>query len=176
MASSDGSQSISDADQLGNMPSRGKVSRIRIGSFNVSVHQNMLESENVREVLRQMENTIITCVKEGCLDIMNLCALGGHMQGLASCTPPIPPRAMKIFDVPPTSPGPYVSVECNYLTAWAFNADASQLGSQRTATDCCRSFALDCEKSDPELIVKKILNVDGVTVYQGNLHIKNPRT
>ena len=155
----------SDAAQLRDDSRGGKVSRIRIGSFNVDVSQNMLEVGNVREVLRQTENIIITCVKDRALDVMNLCSLGGHGQGLDSCTPPIHPRTMNIFNIPWDSPGPFVSVDRNYLTAWAFHADASKPGALFALLDGCRSFALTSQTLEPEFIIRKFQNGDGVTLY-----------
>ena len=92
---------------------------------------------------------------------------------MAACRPPINTHEMGIF-APSTSPRPSVTVSNNYLTAWGFDADAGQFGATHKATDCCKSFHLTCDRIDPEMIVQKFQNKAGVTVFQGNLHVRVP--
>ena len=173
--SPDGRPRISDAAQLGDRAGERKVCRIMIGSFNVGVYQNMLDGNLSERYLRKVEHIIATCVKEVGLDIMNLCEFGGHKKGLHAVVPPIHPRTMHIF-ASATSPSPAVSVNNNYLTAWAFHGDASQFAADRAVTDCCRSFHLHCDKCEPEMIVHKFRNAAGITVLQGNLNIRTPQS
>ena len=149
---------------------------MRIGSFNVGVNQDMLEGQSKERHLAKVEDIIATCVQDMGLDIMNLCEFGGHRKGSHACMPPIDPLEMRIFG-PTTSPRPAISVNNNYLTAWAFHGDASQFAAFRQAvTDCCRSFHLHSDKSDPEMIVHKFRTAAGITVLQGNLCIRTSQS
>ena len=71
----------------------------------------LTSKKKVRTHLRKAEYIIKTCVQGERLDIMNLCELGGHRQGLSAAG--IYPNAMKISDGTPAS----VSVNKNNLTA-----------------------------------------------------------
>jgi hypothetical protein len=55
---------------------------MRIGSFNVGVHQDMLTSKKMHTYMHKVEDIITTCVQDSGLHIMNLCEFGGHLQGL----------------------------------------------------------------------------------------------
>ena len=68
----------SDASQLGESSIPQEVSKISIGSFNIGVDQDMLTSRNYKTVLQKVEDVITVCVQDSALDIMCLCALGGH--------------------------------------------------------------------------------------------------
>ena len=96
MASADAPQlgGTSDASQLEGSSETRIVSRIRIGSFNVGVDQNMLAGKRCNATLKKVEDIIATCVRDSALDIMNLCESGGHRQGLHACRPPIDPLDM----------------------------------------------------------------------------------
>ena len=129
MASADASQlgGTSDASQLEGSSETRIVSRFRIGSFNVGVDQNLLAGKRCNKTLKKVEDLIATCVQDSALDIMNLSEFGSHRQGLHACRPPIHADDMEIFQ---TYPHPFVRVNNNYLTAWAFDADTSQFGVQ----------------------------------------------
>ena len=73
------------------------VSRIRIGSFNVGVDQNMLTGKRCNKTLKNVEDIITTCVQDSALDIMNMSEVGNHRQGLHACRPPIHADDMEIF-------------------------------------------------------------------------------
>ena len=116
MTKPDGSLPLSDAAQPGDASQEQGVCRIRIGSFNVGMQQDMLEGKAAEKHLKKIEHIITTCVTDMALDIMNLCEFGCHKQGLAACRPPINPHEMGMF-APSTSPRPSVNVSNNYLTA-----------------------------------------------------------
>ena len=163
--------SSGDASQLagssGDASQLAGVQSIRIGSFNVGVHQDMLTSKNWRKCLRKVEHIIRTCVQDVGLHIMNLCELGGHLGGLAQAG--ISEFDMDIFQ---GSAAPFVDVNSNYLIAWGFGADANQLGVRpafRTQIIWLRSTV--CE---PELVVHIFAIGAGVVLIQGNLHIRVP--
>ena len=159
-----------DASRLGESSLPQPSSLIRIGSFNIGVDQDMLTSRNYKTVLQKVEHVITVCVQDSALDIMCLCALGGHKQGFDECRPPIRPEDMKIFQ---TSPPPSVSVNNNYLAAWGFIAGTSQFGVEKV-TDCCRTIYLNSGICEPEMVVHKLQNRDGVTLVLANLHIRIP--
>jgi len=111
----------SGASQLGGSSDR-TVCVLRIGSFNVGIDQNMLKSKKVRQYLNKVEDIIAACVQDAGLHIMNLCELGGHLEGLSAAG--ILATHLKLFQDPAP---PSVSINSNYLTAWGFEADATQL-------------------------------------------------
>ena len=160
----------SDASQLGESSIPQEVSKISIGSCNIGVDQNMRTSRNYEKVLQKVEDVITVCVQDSALDIMCLCGLGDHKQGFDECTPPIRPEDMKIFQ---TSPPPSVSVKSNYLAAWNFIAGTSQFGVEKV-TDCCRTMYLNSSICEPEMVVHKLQNSDGVTLILANFQICKP--
>ena len=117
--------------------------------------------------MRKAENVIAGCVKDGRLDIMNLCEFGAHQQGPKAAG--IDVRDMNIFQGPAP---PSVRVFHNYLTAWNFDADTTQFG-VRAASDSL-TFRLTSDICEPELVVQLFDHGTGVRLVQGNLHIRIP--
>ena len=72
--------------------------------------------------MQKVEDIVATCVQEGALHLISLCELGDHRQGLKRAN--INYQDLSIFKV---GKGPLASVVYNYLTAWNFDTDASQL-------------------------------------------------
>ena len=113
------------------------------------------------------ERIIKECVAKGRLQVMNLCELGGHRQGLEAAN--INPLDMKIFTGPAA---PYVSIEANYLTAWRFSHDAPHYDVRSTCP--YKVIALSSPICEPDLIVHTFESSIGVRLIQGNLHIRIP--
>ena len=67
----------------------------RIGSFNVGAGQDMLTGKKTKQYVRKIERIITTCVQDAGLHIMNMCELGGHLQGFNAAG--ISALDMKIF-------------------------------------------------------------------------------
>ena len=92
--------SSADASQLGGSSSAdasdGTVCVFRIGSFNVGVNQSMLTGKNCYGYVKRIKSIITTCVVDSALDIMNLCEVGGHKQGLFAAG--IHPGDMQILE------------------------------------------------------------------------------
>ena len=147
--------------------SDGTVCVVRIGSFNVGVPQSMLTSKNQETYLKKIEDIITLCVQDRGLHIMNLCELGGHLEGLPSAG--IDARDMQIFQ---GLKAPSVMVNSNYLTAWGFDADTTQFGLK--PREASKEFTLNCSKCEPQLVVHSFYNDAGIRLMLGNLHIRIP--
>ena len=72
------------ADASASQPRASTTVEVRIGSFNVGLHQSMLSS-NKKKVknAKVMERVATTCSHEGKLDMFCMCEVGGHKEGLA---------------------------------------------------------------------------------------------
>ena len=137
---------------------------LRIGCYNVGVHQNMLTSKRAQRHLQRLEDIIATCVHDAGLHIMNFCELGGHHQGLS--TAGIRADDLRSLQVPRTS---YVSIN-DTLTAWTFDADATQFGVR--ATEPVKMYSLNSTKTETELVVHSFQIDAGFRLILGNLLIR----
>ena len=144
------------------------VTDIHIGSFNIGIHQDMLTCKGTQGYLDQTEYIIAKCAKDGQLDIMNLCELGGHRLGFAAAG--IDETDMEIFR---GTSAASVIVNSNYLTAWGFDADTAQFGV--TAIRPSQIIWLTSQLCQPELIVHAFTKGVGVRLILGNLHIRIPQ-
>ena len=131
----------------------------------MSVSSRACSTVKNRKTLSKVEYIIKVCVQDWGLDIMNLSELGSHRQGLHACRPPIHADDTEIFQ---TYPHPFVRVNNNYLTAWAFDADTAQFGVQ-AATDKAEILSLTSPICKPEMVVHTFRNGDGVTLVLGNV-------
>ena len=98
---------------------------------------------------------------------MNFCELGGHKQGLKAAA--IAAEDLKIFN---GSGPPRVRDDQNYMTAWGFDADATQFG-VRAAADS-KTYHLSAKVCEPQLVVHHFDYGDGCRLILGNLHIRIP--
>ena len=73
---SESAYSIADASQLGAVP----TVRLRIGTFNCGIQQEML---SVQKHIRNLRRVITKLVGEQWLHMVNLCEVGSHKQGLS---------------------------------------------------------------------------------------------
>ena len=177
--SSSEAMASTDASQLGGLPagasssadgsSDESVCMVRIGSFNVGVAQEQLTSDGkIRGCLHKVENIIAGCVQDAGIHIMNLCELGGYCQGLPAAG--IYADNMEIFQGPEA---PRVAIDCNYLTAWGFDADTTQFGMK--TTEASTTHWLTSETCQPKnMVVHKFHNDAGLRLTLGNLHIRIP--
>ena len=92
--------------------------RVRIGTYNVGVFQQMLTSKKLRNVIADLRRVTHTCVTEGELDIMCFCEFGGHLEGPADA-------GIFIGDMNFFCAGANISQLQNYVTLWNFNKGAS---------------------------------------------------
>ena len=143
------------------------IATFRVGSFNIGINQEMLNAKRTPQYLDDTERIIQTCVTEYRLQVMNLCELGGHRQGLEAAN--INPLDMNIFR---GTAAASVSVDSNYLTAWGFNVDTPQFDVRATCPS--KVFGLFSQVCQPELIVHVFENGIGVRLIVGNLHIRIP--
>ena len=151
--------------------SDGTVSVFRIGSFNVGACQEMLTGKKTKRYVHKVESIITTCVQEGCLHIMNMCELGGHLQGFNAVG--INPRDMKIFQGTAKTAAPSVCIDSNYLTAWGFDADTPQYDVRAACPS--KTYLLNSSVCEPQLVVHSFRNGAGVPLMLGNLHIRTPQ-
>ena len=110
-----------------------------------------------------MSNTIANLVAEGQLDALSLCEVGGYRQGFRDA-------GIKVADVTALE-GASCSNVHNYLTAWNFHADASQLSLTQILEPQIHTLV---HKSKPDLVVE-VFGVHGMAkLVLGNLHLRTP--
>ena len=150
-----------------------RVVKIRLGTFNVGIMQSMLSSDkSLRKVTRNLNRIIEKCVLYGDLDVMSMCEVGSHLEGMSAAG---------------ISPGDLLkgridyAASQNYLSCWNFNADAGQLGFQQLRPPKMISLYAWSMRCDPQLNVQVFSQSElqgGLTVtaklVQGNLHIRTP--
>ena len=96
------------------------VLTMRLASFNVGVTQDSLVGRNARRVMASLDRVSATCVHDGSLDILSMCEVGGHREGLTTA-------AINATDLAVLGQGPaQCSNTQNYLSLRNFRADASQ--------------------------------------------------
>ena len=145
-----------------------KAHALRIGSFNVGVDQNMLTSKRTAQYMERIQDILATCVQDAGLHVFSFCELGGHRQGLEAAS--IDYRDLRMFK---EGVGPKASVDENYMTAWNFAADASQLSVQPVGPPTRHSLASDTTV-DPQLVVNTFTVGTDTYLIHGNLHIRTP--
>ena len=113
-------------------------------------------------------NRILTTCAEQNLDIMSLCELGGHKEGLDVAG--IHYQDLEFFKA---SKGPCANITQNYMTAWGLKKEAV-----RPRVEPLRKPEVyDLEgsrKSDPQLVVHIFRINQNALLVQGNLHIRMP--
>ena len=113
-------------------------------------------------------NRILTTCAEQNLDIMSLCELGGHKEGLDVAG--IHYQDLQFFKA---SKGPCANITQNYMTAWGLKKKAVRprvkpLGKPEV-------YNLEgSRKSDPQLVVHIFRINQNALLVQGNLHIRTP--
>ena len=157
----DAGSASADASQLGGS-SDGTVVRLRIGSVNAGVEQSMMTGRRKDRCKLKIEHIIAACVQGAGLHIMSLCEVGGHLQGPSVA-------GMKIFEGPK---GPSISTNSNYLTAWDFDADTTQLGVREAVPN--KTYRLSSNICEPHLVVHHFEHGAGIHIMHGNLHIRIP--
>ena len=106
------------------LPHQVGVVSVNIGTGNLGLHQNQIESEGFQKggrILWKFQSIVAKCVEEGELHKLNLCEVGGHKQGLAA----IHCDASNIVDGALKANQYGSRAEQAYLSVWA-EAGASQ--------------------------------------------------
>ena len=141
---------------------------ICLGSFNFGMDQPMLRSMHSRLYMGRFEHIVATCVQEGGLHIFSGCELGGHLQGFEKAK--IQYEDVSIFA---QGKGPLASVDSNYMTAWNFHTDASQLSVQKGQT--LIHMLSSSHTVEPQLVINTFTVGTDACLIHGNLHIRVPR-
>ena len=157
----DAGSASADASQRSGC-SEGTVVSLLIGSFNAGVNQSMMTGRTKDRNKRKIEGIITNCVNDVGLHLMSMCEVGGHLEGPSEA-------GIMIFDIPD---GPTISVNTNYLTAWGFDADTTQLGVQEAVPN--ETHQLSSNICEPHLVVHHFEHGAGIQLMHGNLHIRIP--
>ena len=149
------------------MPARVKkeVLKIRIGTYTVGVTQSQLAGKGMRSIQR----IIATCVEEGDLDTFSMCGLGGYSAGLETAgfnASELGSALAKHADAP------IFSTTHNYMTAWQFNVNASQLRLKPLLPEP-EVIKVACEDASmpPQLVVHIFSVDDQAILVHGNMRI-----
>ena len=140
---------------------------VQVGSYNIGVYQSMLTCRKKETHLCAINRILTTCAEQN-LDIMSLCELGGHKEGLDVAG--IHYQDLEFFKA---SKGPCANITQNYMTAWGLKKKAVRprvkpLGKPEV-------YNLEgSRKSDPQLVVHIFCINQNALLVQGNLHIRIP--
>ena len=153
-----------------------RVVNLRLGSFNVGINQNQFISPKAtKKVMQHLDRIIHNCVMDGDLDMISMCEVGGHLEGM-------PAAGISAGDLPILQQAriEYAASQ-NYLSCWNFSADAPQLGFQQLRPPKMISLYAWSIRCDPQLNVQvfsQTEDIQGTSVtaklVQGNLHIRTP--
>jgi len=147
-------------------PARGV--KLRLGSFNVGINQNQFKTTKaMRKVMQHLDRIIHKCVMDGVLDMISVCEVEGHLQGM-------PAAGISAGDLSVLARGAiqYSNVQ-NYLSCWNFKADASQPGLQQLRPPQMHRLSASAT-CDPQFEVQVFSYSGQAKLVQGNLHIRTP--
>ena len=145
-----------------------RVVKLRLGNFNVGIMQNQFETTKaIIKVMKHMNRIIQNCVTDGDLDMLSMCEVGGHLQGMSAA-------GISAGDLSVLARGAiqYSNVQ-NYLSCWNFKADASQPGLQQLRSPQVHRLCASA-RCDPQLHVQVFSYSEQAKLVQGNLHIRTP--
>ena len=145
-----------------------RVVKLRLGNFNVGIMQNQFETTKaMKKVMKHMNRIIQNCVTDGDLDMLSMCEVGGHLQGM-------PAAGIAAGDLSVLTRG---TIQCsnsqNYLSCWNFKADASQPGLQQLRPPQMHRLSASAT-CDPQFEVQVFSYSGQAKLVQGNLHIRTP--
>ena len=144
---------------------KSKIIHLRIGSFNVGMDQELLESDKSRESFQTLQPILETCFDDVALDIMNLCGVGGSKKGIGAAG--ISVHDLKMFR---QIDGPNVDVNNNYFTIW--HSDETPGKCRLNIVKDASSHTLQSDFCEPEIVIHTFGDdTTNLRLYQGNFII-----
>jgi hypothetical protein len=121
----------------------------------------------MKKVMQHLDRIIHKCVMDGDLDMISMCEVGGHLQGMLAA-------GISAGDLSVLARGAiqYSNLQ-NYLSCWNFKADASQPGLQQLRSPQVHRLSAS-SRCDPQLDVQVFSYCEQAKLVQGNLHIRTP--
>ena len=121
----------------------------------------------MRKVMQHLDRIIHKCVMDGDLDMISMCEVGGHLQGMRAAN-------ISAGDLSVLARGSiqYSNLQ-NYLSCWNFKADASQPGLQQLRSPQVHRLCASA-RCDPQLDVQVFSYCEQAKLVQGNLHTRTP--
>jgi len=143
---------------------------IGVATYNIGMDQNKLtKSDKICRTLNFVGNIIERSAKEAALDIMCLCTLGGHKQGLGHAR--LTPSDIYLFDPAIQEEKPRARDMQNYLIAYGLKPDSSVI----PFGDAQLKQMPDASFCDCVMMVQRFNVVEnGGTLIVGNQHICMP--
>ena len=143
---------------------------IGVATYNIGMDQNKLtKSDKICRTLNFVGNIIERSAKEATLDIMCLCTLGGHKQGLGHAR--LTPSDIYLFDPAIQEEKPRARDMQNYLIAYGLKPDSSVI----PFGDAQLKQMPDASFCDCVMMVQRFSVVEnGGTLIVGNQHICMP--
>ena len=149
---------------------------VNVGSFNLGLHQSQIESKRfLRDTLSNFRRIIAKGFEEGDLNLLNLCEVGGHKQGLPAKH--IDP-AIVVDDALTKDEYGSHAVQA-YMSIWHKTGHSHPGGTSLTQKDVLVESLGVSIVCDPQLVVttyavtKHGLQAEGILIV-GQLHIRIP--